>query len=730
MIKADRPIKYENDDLLNRGNFVNKFASSLFEYDSREPIVVGINGSWGCGKTSLVNLIIDKAKSMYNDNEKELLALFFEPWNYSDVSQLITQYFSMMSTSLANSKDKALEGIGSLLEKYGQGLGGFIPSAVIQAASKTIPSIGALVRGKTIYGSGDLASQRKLIIERLEKYTGKIIVVIDDIDRLPFDQIREIFRLVAAVANFPNTIFILSFDRGIVGKALDVEQGSGDEYIEKIVQLPIEIPPVTRKHINEMFNDVFGEYVNPESSMIWQQDYWFAVVDYILGMITNLRDIIRLSNTVELKMSMVGEEVNFTDMLLLTSIEIKQHKLYKWIYSNKDRLTGGTEFTIHNYGKKPETEKTELINEIESLELQMETNLATAILSAMFPRVASFMNRGWGIQEDTASLRRNQRIASPNKFDRYFVMSIEESQINRRNLNQALEVHNVEDLILYIKECLENNQEYELFEELRALSTNLNYAQTINLAQALIETFAYIDSSNANSILSSKSRAEYLILDLFNRIRQNDEKIIYQIIEKKLNIAKVEDLEIIAKLLHHEALAYGVIPTPEREGYRRFITEDEFNILSKRYIDKALELDKESSLLNLESSNISLDIIGWLASEEYSKYLERKLKDDINVLRYVVHNIVVGATTTMSGTWATYLLNEELRQERFIKNRCVDNLIEKSISDGAIMQFSPEEVIKLAAFTLRSTADYDRDMGVSEHRCLEVVEEWEKKLSE
>ena len=722
MLREDRPIQDAKDDLLARSGFVDKFSKALLEYDSKEPLVIGVNGSWGSGKTSLVNLIVDKTEKIYEEQGKNVSVLTFEPWHYSDVTQLIEQYFTQLADIFANKQDDAFRILGDLLERYGRGLSSVLSSAGLGKMVEILPEIGAEVKGKSIYGNGNLSSQRKDIINKLAEYPGRLIVVIDDIDRLPFDQIREIFRLVAAVANFPNTIFILSFDMGIVGKALDEEQGNGDQYIEKIVQVPIEIPPVTRKQISELFENVFSKYLNSYSAMVWQRDYWSRVVGYILGMMTNIRDIIRLSNTVDLKLSMVGDEVNFADMLLLTSIEIKCHKLYKWIFSNKDRLTGDIDFTLRNYGKKSEEEKSEFINDIESLELQMETNLVASILSSMFPRVASFMNHGWGMQEDAASLIRNQRIASPNKFDRYFVMSIEESQINRRDLNQALEVHNVEDLILYIKECLDNNQEYELFEELRALSTNLDDGQTINLVQTLIETYAYIDSSNANSILSSKSRAEYLILDLIERIRQNDEKIIYEIIEKKLSIAKVEDLEIIAKLLHHEALAYGVISTPEKEHYRRFITEEEFKMLSAQYIKRALALDNEKSLLDLDSSNYTLKLIGWLSPEKYRQYLDAKFTNDINVLKYVIHNIGVGSTTTRSKTWTTYSLNGELEKEEYIKHNHVDMIIKECEKNGSLTQFGPEQMIKLAAFTLRNNSEYD--ISISEKRCLEVVEKW------
>src|SRR5205823_6161323 len=80
--------------------------------------------------------------------------------------------------------------------------------------------------------AGHLAAQKK-----------KLVIVVDDIDRLTADETRELFRLVKSVANFPNTIFILSFDREATARALDkFQDGKGNEYLEKIIQVPFEIP--------------------------------------------------------------------------------------------------------------------------------------------------------------------------------------------------------------------------------------------------------------------------------------------------------------------------------------------------------------------------------------------------------------------------------------------------------------------------------------------------------
>lgn len=78
----------------------------------------------------------------------------------------------------------------------------------------------------------------------------KIIVVIDDLDRLADTDIQEIFQLVRSIADFKNTIYILSYDEEILDK---IQKDKGGKYIEKIVQVPIKLPKVSQENLKDIF---------------------------------------------------------------------------------------------------------------------------------------------------------------------------------------------------------------------------------------------------------------------------------------------------------------------------------------------------------------------------------------------------------------------------------------------------------------------------------------------
>ena len=97
--------------------------------------------------------------------------------------------------------------------------------------------------------------------KELRKQERTLVVFIDDLDCLSSEEIRLVFKIVTLTASFPKIIYVLSFDRGVVSRTLSEVQGfDGDLYLEKIVQLPVDLPPVSRKEVREKVNALFESF--------------------------------------------------------------------------------------------------------------------------------------------------------------------------------------------------------------------------------------------------------------------------------------------------------------------------------------------------------------------------------------------------------------------------------------------------------------------------------------
>ena len=95
MFKPDQPISSHEEDILGRAPFAQSLADAILRYKEKDSIVIGLFGAWGSGKTSISNMALERIDSVSEnktDDEKPIV-IRFNPWNFSDQNQLITQFF-------------------------------------------------------------------------------------------------------------------------------------------------------------------------------------------------------------------------------------------------------------------------------------------------------------------------------------------------------------------------------------------------------------------------------------------------------------------------------------------------------------------------------------------------------------------------------------------------------------------------------------------------------------
>lgn len=92
----DKPIECENQDLLHRSNFAKHFAKDIVMLSDSNNFTIALNGSWGSGKTSLLNLVKNEIIKL-RDYDEDILSypilIDFQPWNSLDENGIIKQFF-------------------------------------------------------------------------------------------------------------------------------------------------------------------------------------------------------------------------------------------------------------------------------------------------------------------------------------------------------------------------------------------------------------------------------------------------------------------------------------------------------------------------------------------------------------------------------------------------------------------------------------------------------------
>jgi len=375
-IKTDRPIRTLDEDILGRTKLAQSFAEHIMALDASEGIVVGVLGPWGSGKTSFINLVRIHLEA------SNITVLNFNPWMFSGAHQLVDSFFKELSVQLKLHSN--LEEIGKELEKYGELFSGwgFLPLAGswIERGRKFLSILGRFLQRKK-EGIGGLRAKVEKALATLDK---PIVVVLDDIDRLNTAEIQDIFKLIRLTANFPNIVYIVAFDRIRVEEALTEQNLPGRDYLEKILQISIDLPVVPSHILNRQILEALDEALSGiDNPGPFDENIWTDVfIEIIRPLVKNMRDLRRYTAAVYGTVLDLNGQIALVDVLALEAIRIFLPDVFCQMYKSIDGLTTTSDFSLSNLGEPPY-----LKEQIDRLIAVNESNaeVIRAMIKRLFP---------------------------------------------------------------------------------------------------------------------------------------------------------------------------------------------------------------------------------------------------------------------------------------------------------------------------------------------------------
>ncbi|MFZ2063516.1 MAG: P-loop NTPase fold protein [Candidatus Binatus sp.] len=422
-ISGDRPLNNPDDDELGYASFASHLGKRILTTAAPEGFVIAINGPWGSGKTSLLNMVRFFLRERESDERPILIQ--FDPWWFASREDLVRRFFETLQS--------AFEGPGAVhrIRELFNRLGGMVSRLPVGTAA----DVGRAVEWFTTAPELTVPGVKEMIAEQLCGLGKLVVVTIDDIDRLTFDEIRQVFRLVKAVGDFPNVVYILAFDPRIVAKAL-VEPGSPAEktqFIEKIVQVPIDLPIIDRSLLHRMFFrklDALDESVGGHDLEMFDEQYWGNVfLDGIGPLLKTPRDVARLMNALQFTYPAVHKEVNLADFVAIEALRVFQPRAYDLVRSNPNMFLHHSELLWGGGHKK--VDLGELLTSAGVKEDARETT--GALLKRMFPRLEA----NYGNDFDS-NWRRQGRICSPERFPIYFAFSLPKGEFSTDEIKSLL----------------------------------------------------------------------------------------------------------------------------------------------------------------------------------------------------------------------------------------------------------------------------------------------------
>lgn len=430
-LSSDIPVTNPKQDAYGFAGFARNLAKAIRVTPSPHGLVMAINGPWGAGKSSLLNLVKFDLQTIH-ENDCPII-IEFNPWWFNGHDQLASQLLSQFGVKLRNESATLLK-VGELMAEYS----GALSKAVALTTGtpwidKPVSALLKLLKRKT----KDVPQLKAEIAKLLQTSARRVLFIIDDLDRLTPDEIREVFKVVKALADFPNVIYLLSFDKRVVAEALAKSLNvDGNAYLEKIVQASFALPVVDRPRLQRKFFADLDALIDSLPAAKFDSTYWGNVyLDGLDHFIRKPRDVIRLINALTVTYPPVAGEVNPVDYIALEFVRVFLPAAYEAIRDNKEMFTG----VIGHAG--PEREAIAEFHQKWLGTLNERDRVpVTALMKRLFPKVESAIGRmGYG-SDFLPRWRQDLRVCSPELFDIFFQFGVPDDHLTQAELTKFLEL--------------------------------------------------------------------------------------------------------------------------------------------------------------------------------------------------------------------------------------------------------------------------------------------------
>lgn len=610
---ADRPITNKSEDKFQRYSFAKRIADTIKIRENSESLVFGLYGAWGEGKSSILNFIDNELRS--DDN---IISIRFNPWRYSDEESLLKNLFDKITKSLEKNLETKTEKFGAALKKL---------SAITSLFGHDISSIANLLNDTKI------EEFKERVDELLKASNLKVVIFIDDIDRLDKQEIFTIFRIVKLTADFENTIYVLSFDDEMVSEAIGDRFGSGNieagrSFLEKIIQVPLTIPKVQPEALKNLCFSLVENNLNLSKITLSDDQikrFVYQFTSHILSEIDTPRHAVRYGNTISFSLPLLKDEVNTVDLLLIEAIKTFYPKHYNLIKSEPIFFIGDKEnFLFGNDAEKKEDLKNRL-DKLSQNKSLIEKEKIRFILTDLFPKLSSLYNTYNNSVENKNEWFVKKRICSDQYFKRYFsycVIEGEVSDIQFEDFLNQLKTKSIDDLVVIALDILKNSKADNFIQKLRSKESSFSWEDGKKISLILC---------HLSDVFPEGDGAFY-----FSGTFDQAAIFISRVIECNKTINTFEFAKELMSYAKESRFAYS-INNWLRKGDNiedKLYTLEQYQILAKILTDRVIKEAGEISIFQLNEDYIYYLLNTWIERDKkgftrYTKKFLNKAKENI-----------------------------------------------------------------------------------------------------
>jgi hypothetical protein len=443
--ESDDPIRTWEEDAVGRASLVDSLSVKLMI--SKSP-VLALFGQLGSGKTSTLNLLREHL-------DDKAIVVSFSTW-LPGSQETFTAY---LLSDIANECQKhyIVPGLRKSAKRLAKALGKDVP--VLRSYFESLPE--ATQRD-------DIASLNAAL-ERLPK---RVIVLLDELDRMEKDELITLLKVIRGVSHLPNLSFVCAGDFKTIVKTVKGDLNEENiAYFEKFFFDIIEIPQldtaaIKKAGINRLAGTLnrLGWFENSTEEETFRKQIGEVWDERVAPFCRTLRAIGLLANAVGSSAAPLIREVHPVDLTLLELLRRFRPQIYNIVANNSVVLTGGPGLlrggTFHTDAEKENLGKNLVADIQRAAPDDQEFQAVKGVLGELFPRFRELDNQSWASRtrytrggETESDQEASKRIQNPEIFPAYFryelpdaiFSSVEIAQFLRR-MDEAAKKSNAEQV--------------------------------------------------------------------------------------------------------------------------------------------------------------------------------------------------------------------------------------------------------------------------------------------
>ncbi|MCE7483402.1 KAP family NTPase [Microbacterium profundi] len=410
---SDEPLEPTVPDSLGRDRFVSTVISRVNLASSTDSSTVfGLVGEWGSGKSS----VLAKVRSGLGD---EWLVGDFTPWSSGDSGAMAVEFVTTLADVLG---EKSSDETRVQLAHY---------ATFATPLLAAIPFLGGAAKGVSeniLDAVGKRAPwhrQFQDLSKTIEAIGKKVLIVVDDVDRLGGQELLTLLRIVRLLGRFHGVHYLLAYDQDTVEDLLRStgSVGRAAAFMEKIVQYPFEIPPIPRAAVGRMLGEILGELVEI-TRVQFDEVGLIRSSDLVAILSSQIRTPRTLGRFREHLLAFAGHvesaELDILDYAAVTWLRLSAHGIWQRLPDwHQDLRTGESRVSFLKAEKIADAEWIDRISGVQAGESPVET---IAVLTFLFPGI-TFQGNGHYYEHPRG-------LSNPKYLGRYLLLDIPEDDLS------------------------------------------------------------------------------------------------------------------------------------------------------------------------------------------------------------------------------------------------------------------------------------------------------------